>query len=218
MKNWRRLGAIIGSIGCIEFVIFSTIAMFFYGGGTSWDKSAAGYTFWHNVLSDLGRTISYSGVPNTVSSPMFNVALSFFGICIIVIYLSMGKIYLRPYWLMLTIIIGGIISGTGIIIIGLAPDDILSNYHMLGVWMWALPLFAVLLLFIIYAVINRIYDILLFITSILAIALFIHIGQGVTGMWSPIVAATQKIVVYLNIIWYLLICRKISAQEITTIS
>ena len=129
MKNWRRTGAIIGSIGCIEFVLFSTIAMFFYGGGTSWDKSAEGYTFWHNVLSDLGRTISYSGVPNTVSSPMFNVALSFFGICIIVIYLSMGKIYLRPYWLMLTIIIGGIISGTGIIIIGLAPDD-LSLIHI----------------------------------------------------------------------------------------
>ena len=82
VKNWRRIGAIIGSIGCIEFVIFSTIAMFFYGRGTSWDKSAEGYTFWHNVLSDLGRTISYSGVPNTVSSPMFNVALSFFGICI----------------------------------------------------------------------------------------------------------------------------------------
>ena len=218
MKNWRRTGAIIGSIGCIEFVLFSTIAMFFYGGGTSWDKSAEGYTFWHNVLSDLGRTISYSGVPNTVSSPMFNVALSFFGICIIVIYLSMGKIYLRPYWLMLTIIIGGIISGTGIIIIGLAPDDILSNYHMLGVWMWALPLFAVLLLFIINALINRIYEILLFITSILAIALFIHISQGVTGMWAPIVAATQKIVVYLNITWYLWICRKISAQELTTFS
>ena len=218
MKNWRKTGAIIGSIGCIEFVIFSTIAMFFYGGGTSWDKSAEGYTFWHNVLSDLGRTISYSGVPNTVSSPMFNVALSFFGICIIVIYLSMGKNFLRPYWLLLIILVGGIISGTGIVIIGFAPDDILSDYHMLGVWMWALPLFAVLLLFIIYAVINRIYDILLFITSILAIALFIHIGQGVTGMWSPIVAATQKIVVYLNITWYLWICRKISAQEITTFS
>jgi len=218
VKNWRRTGAIIGSIGCIEFVLFSTIAMFFYGGGTSWDKSAEGYTFWHNVLSDLGRTVSYSGVPNTVSSPMFNIALSFFGICIIVIYLSMGKNFLRSYWLMLLILIGGIISGTGTVIIGFTPDDKLSDYHMLGVWMWALPLFAVLLLFIIYGVINGIYDNFLFITCALAIALFIHIGHGVTGMWSPIVAATQKIVVYLNITWYLWICRKISAQEITTFS
>ena len=218
MKNWRRTGAIIGSIGCIEFVLFSTIAMFFYGGGTSWNKSAEGYTFWHNVLSDLGRTVSYSGVPNTVSSPMFNIALSFFGICIIVIYLSMGKNFLRSYWLMLLILIGGIISGTGTVIIGFTPDDKLSDYHMLGVWMWALPLFAVLLLFIIYGVINGIYDNFLFITCALAIALFIHIGQGVTGLWSPIVAATQKIVVYLNIIWYLWICRKISVQEVTTFS
>ncbi len=218
MKNWRKKGAIIGSIGCIEFVIFSTIAMFFYGGGTSWNKSAEGYTFWHNVLSDLGRTVSYSGLPNNVSSPMFNLALSFFGICIIVIYLSMGKDFLRPYWLMLAILIGGIISGTGVVIIGFAPDDVLPDYHMLGVWMWALPLFSVLLLFIINAVINRIYDNYFFLTCTLAAVLFIHIGQGITGLWSPIVAATQKIVVYFNIIWYLWICRKISTQEITIIS
>ena len=192
--------------------------MFFYGGGTSWNKSAEGYTFWHNVLSDLGRTVSYSGLPNNVSSPMFNLALSFFGICIIVIYLSMGKDFLRPYWLMLAILIGGIISGTGVVIIGFAPDDVLSDYHMLGVWMWALPLFAVLFIFIINAVINRIYDNFFFLTCTLAAVLFIHIGQGVIGLWSPIVAATQKIVVYLNIIWYLWICRKISTQEITIIS
>ena len=192
--------------------------MFFYGGGTSWNKSAEGYTFWHNVLSDLGRTVSYSGLPNNVSSPMFNLALSFFGICIIVIYLSMGKDFLRPYWLMLAILIGGIISGTGVVIIGFAPDDVLPDYHMLGVWMWALPLFAVFLLFIINAVINRIYDNFFFITCTLTAVLFIHIGQGITGLWSPIVAATQKIVVYLNIIWYLWICRKISTQEITIIS
>ncbi len=192
--------------------------MFFYGGGTSWNKSAEGYTFWHNVLSDLGRTVSYSGLPNNVSSPMFNLALSFFGICIIVIYLSMGKDFLRPYWLMLVILIGGIISGTGVVIIGFAPDDVLSDYHMLGVWMWALPLFSVLLLFIINAVINRIYDNYFFLTCTLAAVLFIHIGQGITGLWSPIVAATQKIVVYFNIIWYLWICRKISTQEITIIS
>ena len=192
--------------------------MFFYGGGTSWNKSAEGYTFWHNVLSDLGRTVSYSGLPNNVSSPMFNLALSFFGICIIVIYLSMGKDFLRPYWLMLVILIGGIISGTGVVIIGFAPDDVLPDYHMLGVWMWALPLFSVLLLFIINAVINRIYDNYFFLTCTLAAVLFIHIGQGITGLWSPIVAATQKIVVYFNIIWYLWICRKISTQEITIIS
>ena len=130
----------------------------------------------------------------------------------------MGKKFLRPYWLLLIILIGGIISGTGIVIIGFAPDDVLPDYHMLGVWMWALSLFTVLLLFIINAVINRIYDNYFFLTCTLAAVLFIHIGQGVTGLWSPIVAATQKIVVYLNIIWYLWICRKISTQEITIIS
>ena len=93
MKNWKKIGGIIGAGGCLQFLIFSTIAMFNYSGGTSWNKSAEGYTFWHNVMSDLGRTVSYSGISNTFSSTIFNTSLIFFGISIIIIYLSMGKGY-----------------------------------------------------------------------------------------------------------------------------
>jgi len=32
-------------------------------------------------------------------------------------------------------------------------------------------------------------------------------------MWSPIVATTQKIVVYLNVLWYLLISKNIINQN-----
>ena len=101
--------------------------MFNYSGGTSWNKSAEGYTFWHNVMSDLGRTVSYSGISNTFSSTIFNTSLIFFGISIIIIYLSMGKRLLLTDKFIFFITIFGIISGIGIIGVGLTPDDILSD-------------------------------------------------------------------------------------------
>ena len=209
MKNWKKIGGIIGAVGCLQFLIFSTIAMFNYSGGTSWNKSAEGYTFWHNVMSDLGRTVSYSGISNTFSSTIFNTSLIFFGISIIIIYLSMGKRLLLTDKFIFFITIFGIISGIGIIGVGLTPDDILSDEHMIAVWVWILSLSTVLILIIISKIINHSYDNMFYLSFVLLFAVCIHIGQGLLGMWSPIVATTQKIVVYLNVSWYLLISKKI---------
>ena len=209
MKNWKKIGGIIGAVGCLQFLIFSTIAMFNYSGGTSWNKSAEGYTFWHNVMSDLGRTVSYSGISNTISSTIFNNSLIFFGISIIIIYLSMGKRLLLTDKFIFFITIFGIISGIGIIGVGLTPDDILSDEHMIAVWIWILSLSTVLILIIISKIINHSYDSLFYLSFVLLFAVCIHIGQGLLEMWSPIVATTQKIVVYLNVSWYLLISKKI---------
>ena len=209
MKNWKKIGGIIGAVGCLQFLIFSTIAMFNYSGGTSWNKSAEGYTFWHNVMSDLGRTVSYSGISNTISSTIFNNSLIFFGISIIIIYLSMGKRLLLTDKFIFFITIFGIISGIGIIGVGLTPDDILSDEHMIAVWIWILSLSTVLILIIISKIINHSYDSMFYLSFVLLFAVCIHIGQGLLEMWSPIVATTQKIVVYLNVSWYLLISKKI---------
>ena len=45
-------------------------------------------------MSDLGRTVSYSGLSNTISSKIFNSSLMIFGISIIIIYLNMSKSFL----------------------------------------------------------------------------------------------------------------------------
>ena len=42
----------------------------------------------------------------------------------------------------------------------------------------------------------------------MAFAIAFHISQGVFDIWGPIVATTQKIVVYLNCGWYLCLSRK----------
>ena len=107
----------------------------------------------------------------------------------------------------------GIISGLGMIGVALTPDDILSDEHMLAVWIWILSLTTVLILLIASKVIHQIYDSILYVSAILLFAVLIHIGQGLLDMWSPTVATTQKVVVYLNVLWYLLISNNIINQN-----
>ena len=213
IQNLKKIFGIIGVLGLVQFLLFSTVAMFFYSGGTSWNKLAEGYTFWHNVMSDLGRTVSYSGSSNTVSSTIFNSSLMIFGISIIIIYLNMSKSFLLSKNIVFYIKIIGIISGLGMIGVALTPDDILSDEHILAVWIWILSLSTVLILFILSKVTHQIYDSIFYVSAILLVAVFVHIGQGLLDMWSPIVATTQKIVVYLNVLWYLLISKKIINQN-----
>ena len=213
IQNRTKMFGIIAVIGLVQFLLFSTIAMFFYSGGTSWNKLAEGYTFWHNVMSDLGRTVSYSGLSNTISSKIFNSSLMIFGISIIIIYLNMSKSFLLSKNFVSIIKIIGIISGLGMIGVSLTPDDILSDEHMLAVWIWILSLTTVLILLIVSKVIHQIYDSILYLSAILLFAVLIHIGQGLLDMWSPTVATTQKVVVYLNVLWYLLISNNIINQN-----
>ena len=213
MQNWTKILGIIGVLGLVQFLLFSTVAMFFYSGGTSWNKLAEGYTFWHNVMSDLGRTVSYSGLSNTISSRIFNSSLMIFGISTIIIYLNMSKSFLLSRNIVYFTKIIGLISGLGMIGVALTPDDILSDEHMLAVWIWILSLTTVLILFIVSKVTHQIYDSIFYVSAILLFAVLIHIGQGLLDMWSPIVATTQKIVVYLNVLWYLLISKNIINQN-----
>ena len=64
-----------------------------------------------------------------------------------------------------------------------------------------------------FIVIHQIYDSILYVSAIILFAVLIHIGQGLLDMWSPTVATTQKVVVYLNVLWYLLISNNIINQN-----
>ncbi|MBC8215543.1 MAG: hypothetical protein H8E64_03420 [Candidatus Marinimicrobia bacterium] len=194
-------GGLIGTIGAIQFVIFSALAMVFYTGGTAWNHNAVGYTFWLNMFSDLGRTVSYSGEINTVSSIIFNFALTLFGASLFAFYFALPTTIHRNRSLIATFRIIGFVSAAGMILIGVSPDDILSEFHMIGVWVWAIPLFIVSVLTAYSGLrVKKRYGLL---SVGLALLVGVHIGQGLADMWGPIIPITQKIVVYYNVIWIL---------------
>jgi hypothetical protein len=47
-----------------------------YPGGTRLDHAAAGYSFSHNFLSDLGMTVAYSGRPNSLGALLFTLSMT----------------------------------------------------------------------------------------------------------------------------------------------
>lgn len=204
----RKFAGITGLFGSVQFIVLPIIAMFFYGGGTPWDPAAQGYTFWKNFLSDLGRTVAYNGVENTVSSPLFNFSLGLYGVTLVLLYSASFRLFSTLLGYLITI--AGMISGIGMFIIALAPDNILPDLHMQGVWMWALALLAAVVLVIIHDFYSKDKDKQFFILSIvMGAAVAYHISQGFADVRGPLIVATQKIVVYLNCVWYILLSRRI---------
>jgi len=80
LKNWKQKSFILAIFGCVQALIFTTIAMFFYTGGTFNDPNTVGYSFWGNLFSDLGRLTAHSGESNLISSLIYNISLSLMGI------------------------------------------------------------------------------------------------------------------------------------------
>ena len=53
-RKWNELSFKFEIIAILQFIIFSTIAMFFYTGGTKINPDVSHYSFWANYFSDLG--------------------------------------------------------------------------------------------------------------------------------------------------------------------
>ena len=70
-------------LAALEFVVLTLAAMFLYPGGSKFEMQSTHYLFLHNYFSDLGGTISYSGLSNLASSALFFVALTCIGTSLI---------------------------------------------------------------------------------------------------------------------------------------
>ena len=75
------------------FVILNIIAMFLYPSGTHRDNLSSGYSFTKNFLSDLGRSITFSGEINFLSSLIFNIAMIISGGALSLFYFKVRKVF-----------------------------------------------------------------------------------------------------------------------------
>jgi hypothetical membrane protein len=69
------------------------VARLFYPGGTVADPASHGYAFFRNFFSDLGRTKTPSGAPNTASFVLFFVALTLAGLGLILFFVAMPGLF-----------------------------------------------------------------------------------------------------------------------------
>jgi hypothetical protein len=106
--------------------------MLFYPGGTMTDPTASGYSFFANVLSELGMTETHAGQPNMVSMVLFTIALSLTGAGLAAFFLAFRQFFVVSRS---GRILSGIGSASGIVcaicLIGAAftPIDVQKQWH-----------------------------------------------------------------------------------------
>ena len=121
------------------FVVLNIIAMLSYPGGTFLDDTTTGYSFTRNFLSDLGRTLSYAGEVNFLSSQLFNMTLILSGVVFANFYLHVRKVFAEDNQRTLSLIgsFFGVLGGLSLAGVGLTPADLYLDLHMIcATWLF----------------------------------------------------------------------------------
>jgi len=195
---------------CLFFVVVTVIAMFTYTGGTYDAPDNAGYSFFTNFFSDLGRTVSHSGLPNTTSMFLFTSALTVAGAGLVLFFIALTQFFTRPLWMRVLSILGSLFGiGAAGCFIGVAftPADIRIDAHEQFVT-WAFIFFPIAVLIYVPLLLRhtsypKIYA-FNFITFALLLLLYILLNTLGPDQDSPegllIYATGQKIIVYASIL------------------
>ncbi|MFX1380182.1 MAG: hypothetical protein ACFFA4_13935 [Promethearchaeota archaeon] len=205
-RNWKFWAFILNIFGCSQFIILTSIAMFYYGGGTYADPFTQGYIFWYNYFSDLGRISAHSGNPNIISSLLFMITLNLWGIFQIPFYVALPSFFKKTRRIKFISIISslfGILTGIFFIGIAFTPSDILGFWHDFFVLLGFGSIFISISLFTIVLFQNKDYPksyaIVCAITSgvliIYYIALFFIPNNNISAVLFIYVTG-QKVIIY----------------------
>ncbi len=128
-----------GYLGISVFVIFNSIAMLFYPGGTYLDSSTEGYQFFYNFFSNLGEWTARNGEINTFSACLFNSSLIIFALSYFSFFISFLKLevkYINSMWLVYLLIASISISILSFIFISVFSAEETSKFwHLVFVKM-----------------------------------------------------------------------------------
>ena len=111
------------------FICLNIISMLSYSGGTYLDNMNPGYSFTHNFLSDLGRTISFSGEVNFLSAQLFNMSLILGGGVFTLFYLHVRMVFQENLF--------GVLGGLSLAGVGLTPANLYLDLHIIcSTWLF----------------------------------------------------------------------------------
>jgi hypothetical membrane protein len=130
LDRQRLLGWVVAGSG--QFVVLTLAAMFAYPGGTVTDPTTSGYSFFHNFFSDLGRTVSPLGTPNTVAAVLFATALTLAGLALVLFSAIMPSLLRRPPAARVPGLFGslfGILSGLSFVGVAFTPANLFLSAH-----------------------------------------------------------------------------------------
>lgn len=205
---WQKHVYLFIFIGCGLFVVLTVVAMFTYPGGTFTDGTTAGYNFFYNFFSDLGRVAAPNGQLNTVSMILFSTALTLAGVGLVLFFIAFRNFFItegKGNGLSLIGSVVGVASGLCFVGIALAPYDLFFDVHYQLVF-WAFRTFLVAVGIYAYVIFRqneypRKYGwiFVVFTVFLAAYMLLLTYGPDATTNSGLVIQATgQKIIVYVS--------------------
>jgi hypothetical membrane protein len=218
-------------LACIGFVFLTALAMAWYPGGTARDHDSRGYQFFVNYFSDLGRTSTYNGTPNGVSSALFTLALGAAGLALSLFFVAFARLFWRGLFERVAAGFGaalGLLSGAAFAGIAVTPANLNSPLHLVFVSTAFRAFLLAVLPFIIVILSGRHYPrggALVFIAFALGLVAYIQlitVGPSPRTLPGLMVQATgQKLIVYASIVsvgLQALLARRFCASQTTSTS
>jgi len=213
-SSWRQRAFSLVSIGCVQFVLLTVVAMLFYPGGTVTDPSTSGYSFFTNFFSELGLTRTHSGGPNTISFILFFVALTVVGMGLALFFVAFRSFFVGSVAGKVLSAIGtlfGIISAICFAGVAWTPANLQPTLHGQFV-MWAFEAFPVAVIFYAAAILlHRSYPKRFAVVFIAFAALLVlYLVLLTRGPWFStseglmVQATGQKAIVYASIVTILI--------------
>lgn len=205
----------VSVIACTVFLIFTSLAMVFYPGGTLLDPTIRGYSFWMNALSDMGMTRVFSKVPNRLSSVLFTLGLGSAGVGLGIFFMAFARFFKQTTvesFLGRSGAFLGVLAGIAFVGVAATPADLFLQSHL---WFvnWAFQLFTLATLcFTICIMLSRCYprgDGLIlagFTVLLISYVMLLNLGPSMdTPRGLMIMVAGQKVIAYASVISVLIL-------------
>ncbi len=226
----RRIACVAILAAVAGFLAGSAVAIGLYPGGQPWNRSARGYSFWHNTLSDLGKFVGEGRLADPVGSRVFDASL-------LVLTAGIGVL-----WVFLPVVLGGVrlaraarvlgllslVGGAGI---ALTPGDRYPTGHVIAIGLAAVPALLALTLTCICVLAplartapattarHRLAPRAYAAATVLLLALvLIHFGQYVACFWlglawTPAAPTMQKLAMMWALVWIAFSALRIGAAK-----
>jgi hypothetical membrane protein len=211
-RNWHDVLLRLTIIGMVQALVLLPIAVITYTGGSAIDPNSPGFSLITNFLSDLGRTIAYSGNSNLISSLIFNTSLFFAGILLIPYFIEFPNIFegnRESRWFSILGSVIGVFFALTFVGGALTPSDLFMEIHLMFgglAFISGLPI----VVFHTFSIIsspnypNRYAGIYIALGVVLSIFLYLMYLVGDTGI-SLVVTIGQKFVVTSILVCFLLL-------------
>ncbi|TFG29170.1 DUF998 domain-containing protein [Candidatus Thorarchaeota archaeon] len=196
MISWKRLGAFLGILGGIIFIIVTFIAMLTY---------PEGYSFFENYFSQLGLTVTNSQ-PSMLNYILFSIACTSAAVCLVPFLFAMRTVFTETLQLKLLSWIGtilGIAAAPNLSALALFAADVFPTEHGLTTLLFFLLITIGILVYSVAILLNNNYQNLYALIGFAVVLIcFLHIGAFFSPLFVQFgTALWQKVSVYALILW-----------------